>query len=191
MSMRSPVLVVVVAALVSGACSGSDGTSAPVEAGIRRGDEGAVPAAHACDAPAGSTTDVAGEPDARSYAEYETWTDRDGCTVRIDVLAERPGAEHCGFERARVIVVGSPIGEVYTSPADAVEYVRDPDRVFGEPALAEGFEADATVPADAVDVGFRRDATELWAVPEDPTAIYLRTGDVSERWPRGDSPACE
>ncbi|MGH3029199.1 MAG: hypothetical protein ACRDNE_00255 [Gaiellaceae bacterium] len=55
----------------------------------------------ACEAPAGSVTDVAHEPDWRRFADYQPWTTVDGCLVRIDVLADRPGPEHCGFESAR------------------------------------------------------------------------------------------
>src|SRR5215475_11397071 len=57
-----------------------------------------------CHGPAGSPTDVDHEPPWRAYADYREWTTNDGCLVRIDVLADRQGPEHCGYQDARVII---------------------------------------------------------------------------------------
>jgi hypothetical protein len=62
--------------------------------------------ARECMANPGSPLDVAGEPDWRQYADYFPWTDVDGCLVRIDVLAERAGPDHCGWEDSRVLITG-------------------------------------------------------------------------------------
>src|SRR5207302_2730778 len=62
-----------------------------------------------------------------------------GCLVRIDILAERPGPEHCGQGGASVLISGRPLGARYGTSADTLEFVRDPDGVFGRPDLSEGF----------------------------------------------------
>ncbi len=127
--------------------------------------------------------DVANEPDWRELAEYRDWTTTDGCLIRIDVLGDRPGAEHCGFESARAIVTGEPVGARYTDANDDAEYIRDPENVFGDADTAAAFDPDAELPAGAEDTGFRQGATELWVDPADESAIYLVTGDVTELWP--------
>jgi len=129
-------------------------------------------------------TDVATEPDWRGFGEYREWTTADGCLLRIDVLGDRPGPAHCGFESARVIVTGSPVGARYTDASDAAEYIRDPDDVFGDPVIAAAFDPNAELPATAEDTGFRNEGWELWIVPGDETAIYLLTGTTTELWPR-------
>ncbi len=130
--------------------------------------------------------DVAEEPDWRGFADYRDWT-RDGCLVRIDVLAERPGPEHCGMQSARVIATGSPVGARYTNSSDDMEYVRDPNNVF---LLDQIFDADATLPAEAVDTGYRTEDTQLWIVPDDDSSIYLVEADRVERWPSAEPPVC-
>jgi hypothetical protein len=178
--------------LVDGAClgdGGAGGTSFCIEDGGVRWPAAAVPAPHECDAASDSVLDVAHEPDWRQYAEYVPWTDVDGCLVRIDVLGERPGPDHCGWQDAQVLIVGRPLGARYTSPADTVEFVRDPAGVFG-PEFAAGFDADASLPAGAVDSGYRRGDVALWHVPGDQTAIWLVSPDDVERWPAGTPPLC-
>jgi hypothetical protein len=143
-----------------------------------------------CEAEAGSPTDVAGEPDWRRFGDYLEWTDEEGCLVRIDVLADRRGPEHCGFQDARVIITGSPLGEPYTTSTDDVTYVRDPEGVYGVAELTAGFDPDAMLPDNAVDSGYRQRDTELWTVPGDESAIYVVSGDTIERWPAGEDPPC-
>jgi hypothetical protein len=140
-----------------------------------------------CEQRADSDLDVANEPGYRQFGEYRDWT-RDGCLVRIDVLADRAGPDHCGWQSARVIITGSPLGARYTNDGDDVEYVRDPNNVF---ELSERFDPDATLPAAAVDTGYRSEGDELWLVPDDGTSIYLVGGDRVERWPRAEPPACD
>lgn len=135
-------------------------------------------------------TDVAREPDWRRHADYRPWTDTDGCLVRIDVLAERPGPDHCDWGDADVLIAGSPLGERYTSVDDSVHFVRDPKGVFRQPELAEGYDPDAELPASAVDSGFRRDGIALWHVPNDASAVWLVARESVERWPGGDPPLC-
>jgi hypothetical protein len=161
------------AAVLGGACVSDDG-----------------PEASRCSAEPGTAIDVAGEPDWRQYADYRTWTDSEGCLVRIDVLAERPGPEHCDWQDADVLISGRPIGARYTSSDDDLSFVRDPKSVFGRPELSEGVETKAIVPDNAIDSGFRRGGTSLWHIPGDEAAVWLVSGTSAERWPQGESPVC-
>jgi len=167
-----------VAAVLLGTCCSGTGGEEP----------GAEP--RACDAEVGSVTDLGNEPDWRRYGDYRPWTDAEGCLLRIDILAERPGPDHCGWEKADVLIAGVPLGEPYTTPDDTVQFVRDPAAVFDLPDLAAGFDPDARLPDDAVDSGFRREDVSLWHVPDDQSAVWLVSGATAERWPRGDPPTC-
>lgn len=141
-----------------------------------------------CDAPEGSVNDVATEPDWRGSGEYFDWTTADGCLVRIDVIGDLPGPEHCGFESARVITTGVPVGERYTDASDDATYIRDPENVFGDAETAAAYDPDADLPPEAEDTGFRQGATELWVDRAEESAIYLVTGATVERWPLDPEP---
>jgi hypothetical protein len=144
---------------------------------------------HACQARDGSVTDVAHEPDWRQYGGYTPWTTPDGCLLRIDIVADRPGPAHCGFEDARVIITGIPVGTPYSTVEDSAHYVRDPGDAFGDPATADAFDPDADLPLSAVDTGYRQADAELWVVRADPSSVYLVDGDIVERWPLDPEPA--
>jgi hypothetical protein len=137
----------------------------------------------------GAATDVASEPNWRQYDDYRSWTTADGCLVRIDVLADRPGPAHCGFQAARVIITGLPIGARYTNESTSATYVRDPANVFLDPATASAFDPHAKLPQGAVDTGFRQQSTQLWVARTDSSSIYLVTGASVERWPLDPEPA--
>ena len=129
------------------------------------------------------------EPPWRQFAEYRLWATADtGCLLRIDVIGDRPGPEHCGFEDARVIITGIPVGARYSDPTNTAEYVRDPRNVLGDASTASAFDPDAELPEGAVDTGFRQEGTELWLDPTDAAAIFLVTGEIVERWPRDSTP---
>jgi hypothetical protein len=155
---------------------------------------GAGPAAepHECTASEGEVTDVATEPpewrDDDSIAH--PWTDREGCIIRIDVLTQQVGPDHCGWEKATVLTTGRPLGARYTTPSTDQQYIRDPEGVFGDPALAAAFDPDATLPATAVDSGFRRDGVQLWYDPADPSAVWMVGPDRTELWPAGGPLLC-
>jgi hypothetical protein len=136
----------------------------------------------------GAATDVASEPNWRQFADYRHWKTSDGCLVRIDVLADRPGPAHCGFEAGRVIITGIPIGARYADGSSST-YVRDPGDVFGDAATASAFDPRAKLPEGAVDTGFREEGTQLWVDPTDRSAIYLVAGTSVERWPLDPDPA--
>ena len=147
-------------------------------------------AARECLAAPGSPLDVAGEPDWRQYSRYSLWTDVSGCIVRIDVLAERPGPDHCGWERSRVMITGDPLGARQQDAASAIHYVKDPEGVYGVTEFVDEFMNLEVLPSDAVDTGFRQGERELWTSPSDPEAVLIRTLGSVERWPRGDPPGC-
>jgi hypothetical protein len=175
-------------AAINGICLGTDG-----DVRWRPAGDGSTESTEPreCAAAEGEVTDVATEPpDWRQNADYLPWTDREACLLRIDVLAERPGPEHCDSERASVLITGRPLGARYTNAADDTEYVRDPEGVFDDAALTAGFDPDAEVPATAVDSGYRRGDLALWHDPTDPSAIWIVGPDHTERWPAGEPPPC-
>lgn len=129
--------------------------------------------------------------DTGSLPQRETdataWT-KGGCTVPADVLLDRPGPRQCGFDSARVIVIGWPLGAPYTEPGrPALEYVRDPLGVF---ALGVDFEPLDRLPDGTIDTGYRQQTSELWMDPTDPSSIYLVDASTIERWPLTVSPLC-
>lgn len=176
---RSRIVVVVTCMAVAAAGCASGG--ADVVAGAD---------ADTCATEPGSVIDLDSEPDWRQHADYRPWTDADGCLLRIDILAERSGPEHCGWEDADVLIAGAPLGEPYTSSSDTVEFVRDPEGVFEQPGLADAFVAGGDLPDGAVDSGFRRDGISLWHVPGDQSQVWLVSENSVEQWPAGDPPLC-
>lgn len=50
-------------------------------------------------------------------------------------------------------------------------------------ATAGAFAPDAGRPSGAVDTGLRHGGESLWAVPVDPSFVYLVSRDRVERWP--------
>lgn len=157
--------------------------------GVRTAPANTV-AVRACDAPSGSLTDVATEPGAvRGAASGRDWTTKDGCLIRIDALADYDGADHCGYGSARFIVLRA--NRAYLLAKDKAvgaqdfdRYVRDPEQVYGNAQATNDLSLNASLPARAVDAGFRHGDEEIWEVPGDNAAIYVKTGGQVERWPR-------
>jgi hypothetical protein len=185
--MRRPVLAVVLA-LMSAACSG--GGSLSGESTTTSTFPAVTPEPRICEAPVDTPIDVAGEPPWRQFADYLPWTDRDGCLVRVDVLAERPGPAVCGWENTRVIISGLPLGVPYTGTVDSVEFVRDPGGDYGVDEFVTGFLILDELPADAIDTNYRQADRALWLSPSDPAAVYLAGSGGVERWPLGEVPVC-
>lgn len=93
-------------AIAMAGCGGSDALPDAAET--------APPVARACESAPGSITDLQSEPAAwRAGVNGREWTTADGCRVRIDVVADYDGPEHCGLGSARRIVVGHPVGARY------------------------------------------------------------------------------
>lgn len=120
-------------------------------------------------------------------SDATSWT-IDGCDVSREVVLDRPGPAHCGFDSARVIVIGWPLGTSYTTvDVPDLEYVRDPFDVF---KLGTRYEELDKLPDGVVDTGYRQQKTELWMNPIDPSSIYLVDDTTIERWPLAVSPLC-
>lgn len=137
----------------------------------------------------GPIADVSKEPN--YSADYlHRWTTRDGCGVRLDYLMRREGANACGGAEVADILMGTPLG-ASSDKSDARIYVRDPTNVFGDDFVSEAFDADAELPSEARDTGYRDAETgaELWMEPHDDSFVYLVFDDQVERWPKDDSPA--
>ena len=107
----------------------------------------------------------------------------EGCPVRLDIVAmgTAPDDHHC-FPGVSSVSIGTPFG---ASKQDTPErsYTRDPEDLYGSPNLRKRLELDATLPADAIDTGYRRDGAALWLDPSDDTLIYVVTDDAIEAWP--------
>jgi hypothetical protein len=118
------------------------------------------------------------------------WVDRDGTAIPADLLWSVQGpADHCAWSSAAFLFVGRE-GNVRGIPSDwNDQYVRDPEGLF-EGRLAAAFDPDAEPPAEVAETGYSNGALELWLASDDPLALYLRTDDGFERWPRveGDEP---
>ena len=154
-------------------------------------ERGAI-AIRECPSQPGTPTDVAGEPDWRRHADYVVWGTNEGCMVRIDVIAERSGADHCGFEEADVLITGRSIGSPYRGSDSATHYIRDPNGIFGDGRLQRGFVAGARLPDGARHTGYVSEVgDELWVVPGTDHAIFIVSADGTvERWPAGQEPYC-
>jgi hypothetical protein len=123
-------------------------------------------------------------------APAEEWT-RGGEPVSIDVISTYDGPGHCGWEKARFLVVSWPIHTAGDAEPKAAQYVRDPEGVLGQEALQRALRTDATLPEDAKPTGYERDGTALWLADSDrQTTAYLVTGNPPriEAWPRADPP---
>lgn len=66
---------------------------------------------------------------------------------------------------------------------DHDSYIRDPMDDFPEDTIAS-YEANTTLPAVAVDTGYRRDGAAIWRVPGERDEIYWVTPDAVEQLPR-------
>ena len=109
---------------------------------------------------------------------FTVWEDAEGSRVPTSVIRSMPGAEHCSWESATFLSI------------DGVGYVADPDGVLWNEAAVGEFDADATLPADAVDTGYRNGPEQLWLGADSATA-FMVTGEQVEAWPALSQPvAC-
>jgi len=136
----------------------------------------------------GDDLDIAHEPTDWRQPENESWF-RNGCLVRIDVITDQPGPDHCGWGTARVVIFGSPLGARFVG-GPTNQYVRDPANVLGQ-RFDVGFDGDIDLPPIATNTGYYTDTEELWTVPGEDEFIYLVLYGRVERWPSGESPVCD
>lgn len=181
-------VVIVTCVVVLGSCISSSGS--PVGSEATPDAEVTTPVFGCVDQP-GSATDLTGQPD-WDESGVRSWTDRFGCQVRVDVLMDAPGPEHCGQEDADFLAMGDELGDRYgTADVEELWYARDPKGVFGLPAVTAAFEPAATLPKSAVNSGYSRDGIDLHVDPADPNAIWLSYPDGHvELWPLADLPPC-
>ncbi|MEU0430761.1 hypothetical protein ABZ153_03755 [Streptomyces sp. NPDC006290] len=112
-----------------------------------------------------------------SYTEskgYEIWEDREGHRVPTAKVSSSAGAEHCDWQSAHFLDLGSG--------PDSRQYVRDPRGIFGRESLTAEYDGDVRMPAGARDTGYRYRDWHLWLAPDKSTA-YVRTSDGVEAWP--------
>jgi hypothetical protein len=107
-------------------------------------------------------------------AGIEVWTDARGHRVPTTVIQSVPGPEHCGWQRTTFLFLGA-------DGADG-EFYRDPDGDLRQ-YLSGSYQADASVPADARDTGYRRDGRELWLAGDKKAAYLVAAEGDAERWP--------
>jgi hypothetical protein len=145
-----------------------------------------------------------GPEDPVAAAVEGDWTAPDG-TIAPNGLSGAPlvlhtseGAEHCGWTSVTFMGMGWPVGTEVAAEGDVLRtYVRDPQGVLKARTLG-AFDADSSLPKDAVDTGYQRGDWRLWVVPSDAPAqaVYVVNTDpaargVVERWPRTSYPACD
>jgi hypothetical protein len=169
--------------IIGGLTSATDGSS-------RLSDAVAAyrPPTPSCDE-AADASDLSGEPDWHRDGDYRRWSTTDGCPVRIDVIGDSQGPQHCNREAARTLTVGRPLGDRFTNASNSTAYLRDPAEAYGSEA-AEGLDLDADLPQGATDTGYRLGNVELWHLPGQPDAIWLKGPDRTERWPAFEPPGC-
>lgn len=175
--VRTLIVSVAGLALLAAGCGDGDGRSSGSTVDTR-------PSAECVE----DDVDIATEPSLWRQETYGDWF-RAGCLVRVDVVTDRSGPDHCGWGSTRVIAAGAPLGARFTNEEDTVHFVRDPANEYGA-GLDEGFDAQATLPATAQFSGYRSASEELWIVPGDTRYIYLVSGQTVERWPAGEPPLC-
>lgn len=100
----------------------------------------------------------------------QVWRDADGNRLPTSVIASAPGPEHCGWDSMTFLT------------ADGEVYISDPHNVLRGRGFVAAFDADAVLPADAVDTGFRLDDRHLW-MSADRLVAYVVTDDAIEAWP--------
>lgn len=109
---------------------------------------------------------------------HEIWTDAEGQiapTRRLEVLR---GPEHCDWHDMTFLSLGREDDPART-------FVRDPNPDPNlRDYLAEPYLPHATLPAGAVDSGFRHGRDRLWLAPDRSRAYVGTAPDDVEMWPR-------
>jgi hypothetical protein len=105
------------------------------------------------------------------------------------VIHTRPGPSHCEWESATIMELAWPLGTVQSgsSAAGVRFYVRDPRGVI-DPALKEGFAANASLPKNAESSSYHTENWTLWTGTDADAYVYLVSQKNTERWPRATTP---
>ena len=128
-----------------------------------------------CDAEPDSPTDRNSEPQQwLAFGEYKRWLDAEGCPVRIDVISNINGAEHCDLEDAEFVTIGRPLGRSIISlpPETMNRYVWNADGVIQGMPPGEIIEL-SDLPTTAIDTGYVQGNRQLWIDDESDSVVYV------------------
>jgi hypothetical protein len=118
-------------------------------------------------------------PSADAEHDSDIWSDADRPRVPVTEIESRPAIAHCW-----------PGATILTVKKAGHSYLRDPQGTWPAAQLGSTYEADSTLPKDAVDTGYFHDDRHLW-LAADKQAAYVVTPDRVERWPViSGSPGC-
>ena len=144
-----------------------------------------------CETGTGSALDLTAEPATWTVGVpwavgddgMTRWYDGDGCPIRLDVIGQSWGPEHCGMEGARFLNT-PPFADL--DPADERRtYVFDPDRTLSHRS-ADDWGRRATLterPPGLTDTGLRSaDRYEIWVEAATDDEIWLIRGDEHQVW---------
>ena len=109
-------------------------------------------------------------------AGVEVWERPDGTKVPTTTLSSFEGAEHCDWQSVTFLTFGE-YGE-------GLSFARDPDGTLSDLTFTP-YDADASLPQDAVDSGYEREGRHLWLAKDDTAAYLVSLDDPTdvELWP--------
>jgi hypothetical protein len=110
------------------------------------------------------------DPSTDEEIPRQVWQDVDDNRVPTSVISSSRGPEHCDWETVTFLSLRRQ------------GYISDPDNVLEGRGFVTPFDADAVLPSDAVDTGYRRDDRRLW-LSIDRSIAYVVTDDAVEAWP--------
>ncbi len=110
------------------------------------------------------------DPSTDDEIPRQVWNDADGGRVPTSVITSARGPEHCNWETVTFLTL------------DGEGYISDPEDVLGGRGFVTSFDADAALPPDALDTGYRQDNRRLW-LSSDRLIAYVVTDDAVEAWP--------
>ena len=110
------------------------------------------------------------DPSTDGESPRQVWQDADGKRVPTSVILSARGPEHCDWETVTFLTL------------DGRGYISDPDDVLDGSGFVAPFDADASLPLDAVDTGYQHADRRLW-LSSDRSIAYVVTADAVEAWP--------
>lgn len=110
------------------------------------------------------------DPSTDDESPRQVWQDADGERVPTSVITSARGPAHCDWQSVTFLTV------------DGQGYISDPDDVLDGRGFVAPFSADAILPPDAVDTGYRQADRRLW-LSRDRSIAFVVTEDAVEAWP--------